>query len=123
FLRRLLDLRRDAVSTVHQPSAGGDLIDMIHEDHAQGAKPLHDMLVVDDFVIDVERSPQYLNGRFESCHRHVDAGAKTSRTSKYDLHGVLGDSRRRLSHPCLLVAGNASVTIGSASASRRWVCA
>ena len=70
------DLWRGAVGGEHQRRAGGDLVDVVDEDHAPGPELVDHVPVVDDLVVAV-------HGRLEDPHHpgerldgHLDAGAE-----------------------------------------------
>ena len=53
-------------------------------------KWLDHVLIVDDLVVDVDRRAERAERELQRLDRHVDAGTKTTRTRKQDLH-VLHD--------------------------------
>ena len=63
-----------------------DLVDRVDEDDAAAAEALDDVAVVDDFVIDVERRAEELEGRVRGFDGHVDAGAEAAGTCQDHMH-------------------------------------
>ena len=61
-------------------TTGYDRVREILDKHgALGAKALHDVFIVHDLVIDVDRGAKDLDGQFESLDGHVHACTETAR--------------------------------------------
>ena len=80
------DLRGHPMGRKEQHSPFGDLLHRIDKHRPLANKPLHDMLVVDDFMKHVDRGPIEADGCFERLDRHVHARTKTARTGQEDFH-------------------------------------
>ncbi len=81
------DFGRDAVSRIDDGAAGGDFLDGIHKDDALGDETVNNMLVMHDFMIDVDRRAFELEDAVNAFDGHVDAGAKASGIGEEDFHG------------------------------------
>ena len=80
------DFRGDAVRGEQQVGPFGDFVQIVDEDGPFVAEALDHVLVVDDFVIDVDRRAENAERLFERVDRHVDAGTETAGAGENDFH-------------------------------------
>ena len=80
------DLRGDTVGGKQEHRPFRDVLDPVDEYGPLALEPLDDMLVVDDFVVDVNRGAMNPDRRLERLDRHVDAGTETAGAGKEDVH-------------------------------------
>ena len=66
-----------------------DLRQVVDKHGALAAKPLHNPMIMDDLVVDVDRRAVDAQSRFEALDRHVHARTESPRTSQNDVHGSL----------------------------------
>ena len=52
------------------------------------AETLHDMAIMHDLVVDVDRRAVELDRAVERVDRHIDAGTKTARAGQQDFHAI-----------------------------------
>jgi hypothetical protein len=71
----VVDDRGDAVRREHDDGPLGDLRRPLDEDRTLLFQGLHDELVVDDFVADIDRGPVLLQGLLDGDHGTVDSRA------------------------------------------------
>jgi hypothetical protein len=84
--RLLLDAFGHAVGTEDGDRVRRDLGQILDKMRAFCLEALDDMLVVDDFMADIDRRPVLLQGTLDNFNGSDDASAKTTRLSQYDLH-------------------------------------
>ena len=84
-LRRGHDLGRRAVGREHERGAGGHVVDVVDEDHAERLEPLDDEPVVDDLVVAVHRRREEADHPRERLDRHLHAGTEAARFGEQDL--------------------------------------
>ena len=64
----------------------GTSVSSLTNGHAALAEVAHDVLVVHDLVVDVDRRPERPERKLQRLDRHVDAGTKTTRARQENLH-------------------------------------
>jgi hypothetical protein len=79
-------LGRDAVRRIQQRRAGRNFAQVLDKHGPLAAKVVHDVFVVDDLVIDINRRAEHPQGQIERLDRHVDTGTKAARAGKQDFH-------------------------------------
>lgn len=85
---------------IQQNRPFGHFLDRIDKRHAHRREAIHDITIVDDFVIDIDIRAEALDNHIERGDRHVDAGAKAAGIGEEDLHlgdwefGIWGRGRR-----------------------------
>ena len=52
-------------------------------------KPAHDIIVVDDFMIDIYWRAKFFESQIEALDRHIHSGTKPARIGKDDFHYFL----------------------------------
>src|SRR5205085_12398477 len=84
------------------------------------AKPIDDVLVVDDFVIHVHRRAEQLDRQLERFDRHIDACAEAARAGQNDLHveGKVAWLKKGVS--ALNRIGGSDLTLAMLATSRLW---
>ena len=85
-----LDLSGHAVGAEDGDGAGRNLVDVLDEAGALAAQRGDDVLVVDDFVPDVDRRAMDLQRPFDDVDRPHDPGAEPPRLREHHLQGPLG---------------------------------
>src|ERR1700734_2073354 len=83
FLRLRADTGRDAVSAENKDSAYGDFIDRFHEDCAAAPQLIHNVTVVHDFMMNVNRTAVGLECEFDDVHRSDHARAESPRPNAH----------------------------------------
>ena len=78
---------RDAVRREDQRAAGRHLVQALHEDGATVAQVGHDLVVVDDLVLDVDRRSVDLEHALDDLDRSGDSRAEPARPGEQHLHG------------------------------------
>ena len=81
-------LGADAVGAKDDRGAAGDRRDRLDEGDALAHEALHDVLVVHDGVVDVERRADEVDKLLHGVDGHVHAGAEAAGTGEDDLHTV-----------------------------------
>jgi hypothetical protein len=85
-VRRLApDLGRDAVGAEDRPRAVGDLVELFDEDGALAAQAVHDVLVVNDLLTDVNRRAEGLERDLDHVDRPDHSRAESAGLQKKDL--------------------------------------
>ena len=88
---RLPDRRRDSVRRIHRHGAGRDLVELVDEHRASAAQIAHHVLVVDDFLADVDWWPETVERALDDFDRAFHAGAEAPGACEVDLHGRRSD--------------------------------
>jgi hypothetical protein len=79
---------RDAVGAVDEDRPGRDVGHIIDEDHAAGAEVFHDVAIVHDLVIDIDRRAPQAQHLVHDLDGHVDASAEPAGIGQEDVHGM-----------------------------------
>ena len=90
--------RGRAMGAEHQRGPGGDLVDVVDEDHPLFDEAVHDVLVVNDLVVAVHRWLEHGHHPGQRLDRLLHSRTKASRFSKehsIDVHGVETTAERR----------------------------
>src|SRR5579863_1821832 len=85
LLALLANLRRYAVRAENGAGAGRYFLEFLDEDCAQIAEFVHDVLVVHDFLADIDRRPIEVERYLDHVDGAHHAGAKTAGLEKVDL--------------------------------------
>ncbi len=86
-------LGRRAVGRQHERSAGGDVVDVVDEHHAELAEAVDHQPVVHDLVVAVDRRLEHPHHPREGLDRHLHAGAEPAGLGEQDLlhrHAIEG---------------------------------
>src|SRR5579875_3332227 len=87
-----------AMRREHERRAGGDVGDVVDEDHPLPGELLDDEAVVDDLVVAVDGGLEDADHPGERLDRHLDAGAEAARLGEQDavdLHAAKGTAPAR----------------------------
>ena len=79
------DFRGNAVSAENGAPAVGHFGQFFHENRAQLAQLVHHVLVVDDFLADIDRRTIEIQRDLDHIDRAHDAGAESARLEQIDL--------------------------------------
>jgi hypothetical protein len=81
--------RAHAVGAEHDDRPHRHLVEIVHEAHAAVPEPLHDVFVVDDLVMNVDRPAKvHVHELIDHVDRHVHTGTETTRIGQDELHAV-----------------------------------
>lgn len=89
-----IDRVGDAVRAEDRRRAGWDLVERLDEHSALGTQALDDVLVVDDFVADIDGRSELLKRALDDIYGALDAGAKAARLGQNNSQRA----RRSISH-------------------------
>ena len=74
------------MGAVNDRAAGRDFLDRIDERNPPADEVIHDVLVMHDLVVDVDRGAVVLEHLVDALDGHVDAGTETAGVCEDDLH-------------------------------------
>ena len=64
------------------------LVELLDEYRADGAQPIHHVLVVDHFMPHVDRRAEQIDRPLDDIDRPIDTGTKPARIGQENLHGL-----------------------------------
>ena len=80
---------RDAMRAENDRCAGWHLIQFIDKHGSLGTQVIADVLVVHDFVTDIDRCAEFLDGPFNDGNGPFDTGTETTGIGEEDFHSAL----------------------------------
>src|SRR5262249_30516731 len=84
----LLDALGEAVGAEDGHRVGGNFGQILDEPRTLRLEVLHDMLVMDDLVADIDRRPVLLERTFDDLDRANDAGTESTRLGQDNFHSI-----------------------------------
>jgi hypothetical protein len=85
------------MSAEHHSATDGDLIQIIHENHALAAERSNNVIVVDDLMVSVDRLSAIRYDPIQTIHGHLHPGAETARGNQKDADmGLVRHTQERL---------------------------